>query len=328
MNHASPCCTPTFDRGHLPQQTVGIEFWPAGTAGEMVLIPGGNFTMGNRLANGYPADGETPVHPVMLSTFMMDRYAVSNDRFAEFADATGYVSEAERFGWSFVFEGLLAASDRAGKRRVPGSEWWCQVMGADWRHPEGPDSSIDRRLDHPVVHVSWKDAQAFCAWSGTRLPTEAEWEYAARGGYEAQTFPWGNKINPEGKHRMNVWQGRFPDRNSRADGYFGTAPVGSFEPNDYGLYNMTGNVWEWCNDWFSVDAYLHHEPSNPQGPDGGTSKVMRGGSYLCHKSYCNRYRVDARSSNTPDSSTGNMGFRCVLDVPSESTAVAANIEQV
>jgi formylglycine-generating enzyme required for sulfatase activity len=281
----------------------------------MVLIPAGTFEMGNHLGNGYRADGETPVHAVTLPAFLIDRFAVSNARFASFVDATGYVTEAERFGWSFVFEGLLPEKARSGKRRVPGAEWWLQVTGANWRHPEGPGSGIDRRLDHPVVHVSWNDAHAFCAWSATRLPTEAEWERAARGGRARQTFPWGNDLNPDGKHRMNVWQGRFPEYNSRADGYLGTAPVDAFLPNDYGLFNVTGNVWEWCSDWFAVDAYTRHEPVSPAGPTSGSSKVMRGGSYLCHKSYCNRYRVDARSSNTPDSSTGNIGFRCARDVP-------------
>jgi formylglycine-generating enzyme required for sulfatase activity len=316
MNQERICCGPSRDtepiRSNPPESDRG------GSPGEMALIPAGSFGMGTHLGNGYPGDGETPVHEVLLPAFLMDRYSVTNERFAAFVDATHYVTETEQFGWSFVFEGLLPENVRSGRRRVPGTEWWLQVMGADWRHPEGPGSGIGRRLDHPVVHVSWNDAQAFCEWTGTRLPTEAEWEYAARGGLTQQTFPWGNDLNPGGKHRMNVWQGQFPVRNSRADGFLGTAPVGSYLPNGYGLFNMTGNVWEWCADWFAVDAYMHHEPVKPAGPSTGTSKVMRGGSYLCHRSYCNRYRVDARSSNTPDSSTGNIGFRCVRDVPSNS----------
>jgi formylglycine-generating enzyme required for sulfatase activity len=279
----------------------------------MIALPGGTFAMGNHAGDGYPDDGESPVHTVTVSPFRIDPCAVTNARFAAFIADTAYVTEAERFGWSFVFEGLLREQDRQGKMRVPGAAWWCRIDGADWRHPEGPVSTIDHRPEHPVIHVSWNDAQAFCQWSGTRLPTEAEWEFAARGGWAGHHFPWGDELNPRGKHMMNVWQGKFPAKNTRADGHLGPAPVTSFEPNGYGLSNMTGNVWEWCGDWFSKDAYRTNAPIDPKGPASGTSRVTRGGSYLCHRSYCNRYRVDARSSNEPDSSTGNTGFRCAKD---------------
>lgn len=276
----------------------------------MVRIPGGTFRMGNPRDDGYPADGEGPVHAVTLDTFWIDATTVTNARFAAFVDATGYRTEAERFGWSFVFHDFLPEDLRDAPAPVD-APWWRQVVGADWRHPEGPHSDIAGRLHHPAVHISWNDAQAFCAWSGSRLPTEAEWEFAARGGREGDPFPWGHELEPGGEHRMNVWQGDFPGHNSMADGFAGTAPAACYAPNGYGLYAMTGNVWEWCADWFSPHAYRAGDAANPTGPERGTTHVMRGGSYLCHASYCNRSRVDARSSNTPDSSTGNLGFRCV-----------------
>ena len=304
----SHCCNPS--REPTTTTSAAITTSTATRPEGMVRIPGGTFRMGNPRDDGYPADGEGPVHEVTVAPFWMDATAVTNARYAAFVEETGYVTEAERFGWSFVFHLLLPPALRNNQRPVS-APWWRQVHGADWRHPEGPASDIAKRLTHPVIHVSWNDAQAFCAWAGTRLPTEAEWEIAARGGREGDRFPWGGDLTPKGKHQMNVWQGAFPERNTRADGYAGTAPARTYTPNAYGLYNMTGNVWEWCADWFAPDTYARGDADNPTGPEHGDAKVMRGGSYLCHASYCNRYRVDSRSSNTPDSSTGNLGFRCV-----------------
>jgi formylglycine-generating enzyme len=274
----------------------------------MQALPGGEFLMGTEAADGYPADGEGPVHAVRVSPFRVSPHAVSNSEFGEFAEATGHVTDAERYGWSFVFGGLLP-DDFPPTRGVARAPWWRQVEGACWRRPEGPQSDIDGRENHPAVHVSWNDAQAFCAWSDKRLPTEAEWEYAARGGRSGQRFPWGPEREPAGEHRMNVFQGRFPGENSRADGYAGTAPVDAYEPNGFGLHNVTGNVWEWCADWFDASYYASSPAADPTGPASGSHRVMRGGSYMCHVSYCNRYRVDSRSANEPDSSTGNLGFR-------------------
>jgi formylglycine-generating enzyme len=169
-------------------------------------------------------------------------------------------------------------------------------------------------MDHPVVHISWNDANAYCAWAGKRLPTEAEWEYAARGGLVQKRFPWGDDLLMDGQHQCNIWQGEFPKTNTKEDGYEGTAPAKSYSPNGYGLYNMSGNVWEWCSDWFSRSVHTRGGRSNPKGPEIGKEKILRGGSYFCHESYCNRYRVAARSKNTPDSSTGHAGFRCAADV--------------
>jgi len=273
--------------------------------------------MGTDQPDGHPDDGEGPVHPVRLSPFRIDPHAVTNEKFGEFVEATAHVTDAERYGWSFVFGGLLP-DDFPPTRGVAHAQWWRQVYGADWRHPEGPESGVTDRSDHPVVHVSWNDAAAFCAWSGTRLPTEAEWEYAARGGLAGQHFPWGEELEPGGEHHMNVFQGRFPAENSCADGYAATAPVDAFPPNGYGLHNMTGNVWEWCADWFDPTYYGRSASDDPRGPVDGTHRVMRGGSYLCHASYCNRYRVDSRSANEPDSSTGHLGFR-VVDGATEGT---------
>jgi formylglycine-generating enzyme required for sulfatase activity len=280
----------------------------------MRLIPGGAFLMGSADPEGWPADGEGPVREVTLQPFHIDATCVTNEQFNDFVDATHYKTEAERLGWSFVFHLFLSREQLARvTQRVAGSEWWCHVEGATWRHPEGPGSNIKQRWSHPVVQVSWNDALAYAAWAGKRLPTEAEWECAARGGLVQKRYAWGDELTPGGRHQCNIWQGVFPTQNTAEDGHVGTAPAKSFKANGYGLYNVAGNVWEWCHDWFSRDFHLTGPRSDPVGPPEGQGKVIRGGSYLCHHSYCNRYRVDARSSNTPDSATGNMGFRCVRD---------------
>ncbi|MET0513523.1 MAG: formylglycine-generating enzyme family protein [Thermoleophilaceae bacterium] len=278
-----------------------------------VALDAGEFLMGSTDRFAYPDDGEGPLRRVRLDAFRVEPHAVSTFEFARFVDATGYVTEAERFGWSFVFAGLLP-DDFPPTRGVQAAPWWRQVEGADWRRPEGPGSGLDDRGDHPVVHVSWNDAEAYCEWAGARLPTEAEWEYAARGGLEAKAFPWGDELEPGGEHWMNVWQGTFPRQNTLEDGFLGTCPTDAFPPNGYGLYNMTGNVWEWCSDWFSRDFHTRDKRTNPQGPRRGERRSTRGGSHLCHASYCRRYRVAARNSLEPDSTTGNTGFRCVWDV--------------
>ncbi|MCF2940048.1 formylglycine-generating enzyme family protein [Paenibacillus alkaliterrae] len=278
----------------------------------MITIPKGTFTMGTDARDGFPADGEGPIRQVTVDEFQISPYAVTNADFQLFVDATGYVTEAERFGWSYVFH--LLASDETKERvaDVPqGVPWWLVVKGAYWAAPEGSDSAIADRMDHPAVHVSWNDAEAYCRWAEVRLPTEAEWEYAARGGLERKTYPWGDLLKPDGEHRCNIWQGKFPIKNNASDGYVGTAPVHAFQPNGYGLYNMSGNVWEWCRDWFSPAYHRQTSATNPLFKQPTGKRSMRGGSYLCHRSYCNRYRVAARSSNTPDSSTGNCGFRVV-----------------
>jgi sulfatase modifying factor 1 len=278
----------------------------------LVHVPGGRFAMGSEDRFAYPADGEGPVHDVRLRAFLIDRHAVSNDRFAAFTEATGHVTDAERWGWSFVFGGLLP-EDFPPTRSVAAAPWWRQVEGAQWRHPEGPHSNLEGRGDHPVVHVSHTDALAYCAWAGVRLPTEAEWEFAARGGLEGLVFPWGDDPKPAGEHRMNVWQGDFPTRNTGEDGYLGTAPVDAFPANGYGLYNTTGNVWEWTADWYDPAFYGVSPEEDPSGPPAGSRRVTRGGSYICHASYCRRYRVAARSANMPDDATGNIGFRVACD---------------
>ena len=279
---------------------------------DLVRLDGGEFLMGSEDVDCRPEDGEGPVRAVTVNAFRISSVAVSNHAFAAFVDATGHRTEAERYGWSFVFAGLLP-DDFPPTRGVAEAPWWRQVFDADWRHPEGLGSSITDRADHPVVHVTFTDALAYCRWAGVRLPTEAEWEYAARGGLEQRRFPWGDELTPNGEHRCNVWQGRFPDVNSMEDGFLGTAPVDAFPPNGFGLHNVSGNVWEWCADWFDAGFPRWGPRHEPKGPSCGSAKVVRGGSYLCHSSYCNRYRVAARSSNTPDTCTGNTGFRVAQD---------------
>ncbi len=315
-----PCCVPSKQRAvTLEQSRVASAERirvTSGSTGEMIRLDGGPFWMGTEDSEGFPADGEGPIREVTVDPFYMDRYPVTNAQFLEFANSTGYRSESERYGWSFVFQTHIPPEryNELVDQRAPGVRWWCKVNGASWRNPEGPDSSIANRLNHPVVHMSWNDAIAYCEWAGKRLPTEAEWEYAARGGLEQKKYPWGDELTPDGQHLCNVWQGEFPNVDTAEDGYSAPAPVDAFPPNGYGLYVITGNAWEWCNDWFHPSHHLTATRTNPVGPATGTQRLMKGGSYLCHRSYCNRYRVAARTSNTIDSATTNISFRCVRDV--------------
>lgn len=284
----------------------------AGVRHDDVQLPGGPFIMGDHFDEGYPEDGEAPVHEVVLSPFRADTTTVTNAQFARFVAATGYRTESERYGSSAVFHLLVQASGEDVLGAAGGTPWWINIRGADWAHPGGPNSNWHEIPDHPVVQVSWNDAQAYCRWAGRRLPTEAEWEYAARGGLTGKRYAWGDELHgPEGEHLCNIWQGEFPRNNTEADGFLATSPVRTFQPNGFGLYEMAGNVWEWCSDWFLPKYYRNSPKEDPQGPTIGRGRVMRGGSFLCHDSYCNRYRVAARSSNTPDSASSNCGFRTV-----------------
>lgn len=313
----SPCCVPSKQHGDIwissQNHTATRARAITGSTDSMVLLPGGRFLMGSESAECFPDDGEGPVRPVTVDSFWIDQFPVRNCDFARFVEATSYKTESEVLGWSFVFAGDLP-EDAAHAPQVHGAEWWRAIEGATWQHPEGSGSTISARADHPVVHVSWNDAKAYADWAGKRLPTEAEWEFAARGGLEQNIYPWGNELTPNGAHRCNIWQGTFPTQNTAEDGYVSTAPADAFPPNGYGLFGMTGNTWEWIADWFHPTWHQLATRRNPQGPPQGTARVLKGGSYLCHRSYCNRYRVAARSSNTPDSATTNIGFRCVRDV--------------
>lgn len=304
--------------GDAPDGTVAITPGAGRHTIEQVRIPQGTFTMGDSSGDRNRADGETPQHGVLVSGFDVDATTVTNADFARFVEDTGYRTEAEAFGFSAVFHLAVSAEDNDIMGPASGAPWWVGVTGANWRHPGGQLSNLDGLDDHPVTHVSWNDAQAYCEWAGRSLPTEAQWEYAARGGIEGAKYPWGDQEVDEGGWRANIWQGEFPHSNSLEDGYLTTAPVRSFAPNGYGLWQAVGNVWEWCEDWFHPATYRRGTTAenrgvvaDPVGPEQGQSRILRGGSYLCHLSYCNRYRNSARSQNTPDSSMGNAGFRTV-----------------
>jgi sulfatase modifying factor 1 len=307
MRDEHACCHPRIDR---PAAAVGT---PAGANPrhdvEQAHVPAQTFAMGDAHGDGMRPDGEQPVHPVRLDAFTVDATTVTVRDFAAFVADTGYRTEAETFGFSAVFHSVVAADPDDITGRVPGAPWWIGVRGADWNHPDGPRSTTDGRDDHPVVHVSWNDANAYCGWAGRRLPTEAEWECASRGGLTGARFPWGDYLSTDWP--CNIFQGDFPVHNTAADGWVTTAPVRSYRPNRYGLWQTVGNVWEWCADFFAADYYGRSPVDTPAGPDDGPTRVLRGGSYLCHDSYCRRYRNAARSSNTPDSSMGNAGFRTV-----------------
>jgi sulfatase modifying factor 1 len=321
------CCAQAPARAGLAKDTVAIEpLLEDPPATEMALVPGGTFWMGSDDARMPDA---RPWHQVTLDAFWMDRTEVTNAQFARFVDATGYVTAAERPLDPSKYPGAPAEALRAAgivftspAHTVNLQEplaWWRLVPGATFRHPEGPASSINGRENHPVVHVSWDDAVAYAKWAKKRLPTEAEWEMAARGGLEKKPFVWGDELRPNGRWAANVWQGDFPTKNTREDGYETTAPVGSFPPNAYGLSDMAGNVWEWTADWYRPDFYRRSPERSPRGPEEGfdpvepsiPKRVTRGGSFLCADDVCRRYQPGGRGKAAPDSGTSHTGFRCV-----------------
>lgn len=313
-----PCCAAS----RAAMGTVPAPPMPAAPQGSApvpraaIVLPAATFLMGTDYALANQGDGEGPVREVALSPFAIDIHPVTNADFAAFVAATGHVTESERYGTSFVFHAQVPDEryDEVVEDTLAAAPWWCLVRGAAWHAPEGPGSTIDGRMTHPVVHVSWNDAMAYCAWSGAALPTEAQWEYAARGGLEQKLYPWGDELAPDGRHLCNVWQGEFPHVNTADDGYTATCPVDAFPPNGHGLFSVTGNTWEWCADYWGT-AFTARPLRDPQGPTHGTARVMKGGSFLCHASYCNRYRPAARTMNTPDSAASNIGFRCVRPPP-------------
>ena len=282
-------------------------------AERMVTIAANSFMMGTDAIEGFAEDGEGPSRVVSLDTFRIAPTAVTNVEFTGFVRATRYVTDAERLGSSFVFNLQVDAVVRERTRVLPsGLRWWLDVQDACWQRPEGPGSHIHARRAHPVVHVSWNDCQAYSAWRGMRLPTEAEWECAARGGLHGMRLPWGDALALDSRPCCNTWCGCFPD--APAPGWSpGTVPADAFEPNGHGLYNVAGNVWEWCADWFSPTYHRDTATANPQGTEVTGRRAMRGGSFLCHDSYCNRYRVAARGSNSPTSAASNIGFRVAAD---------------
>jgi sulfatase modifying factor 1 len=300
---------------------------------DMVWIPGGTFRMGSD--EHYPE--EAPAHPVTVDGFWIDRHPVTNRQFTEFVRATGHVTTAEQP------VDPAAYPDANPRMLVPASvvfrspghpvdlrdprNWWTYTHGAQWRRPQGPGSSIKKRPDHPVVHVTWGDVQAFAAWVGKQLPSEAEWEVAARGGLDGATYAWGEDFTPDGQWMANTWQGEFPVHNNREDGYEGTSPVERFPPNGYGLLDMIGNVWEWTADWYQAHSETSHACCTISNPRGGQEdrswdrsrpqlriprKVMKGGSHLCAPNYCRRYRPAARMPQEADSGTSHLGFRCIV----------------
>jgi sulfatase modifying factor 1 len=278
----------------------------------VVRLPGGRFRVGMD-ASPLPQDGESPTRLVNVRPFAIDPFAVINEWFSEFVAATTYRTDAERIGWSLVFGGFVPQGTRVMVSR-DGLSWWRRVEGAFWKQPEGPQSSVADRLDHPVVHVSWNDAAAFASWCGGRLPTEAEWECAAAGGLAKAHFPWGDQEPDDVSfHPCNIWQGEFPTLNTQADGHAGTAPAGAYAPNGYGLFNMVGNTWEWCADAFRVRSLARAAKARNETARAAGERLLKGGSYLCHRSYCYRYRIAARTGASADSSTGHVGFRVVFD---------------
>jgi sulfatase modifying factor 1 len=316
---------------HVAEAPVPVEAANSGAAPEgMVWIPGGRFWMGTN----HMEDAQ-PVHQVEVKSFWMDRTDVTNEEFARFVEATGYATIAERpldpkelpnLAPDELAPGSVVFTPPAGPISLANPlAWWRFVRGANWRHPEGPNSDLRGKEKYPVVHIAWADAAAYAKWAGKRLPTEAEWEFAARGGRDRQDYPWGNELTPNGKWMANTFQGHFPNKNSAEDGYAGIAPVASFPPNDYGLYDMSGNVWQWVSDWYRPDYYSQLPGSDvtidPQGPSdsfdpqevGVAKRVQKGGSFLCTDQYCSRYMPGARGKGDPETGTNHLGFRCVRE---------------
>lgn len=280
----------------------------------LVRLPGGRFIMGSDAKEGFAKDGEGPAREVEVSPFSIGETTVTNREFREFVRATHYITDAEQAGSSFVFYLQVDVQRRAEMRRISRElPWWLDVEGACWQRPHGPGSGIEALLDHPVVHVSWTDATAYCAWADLRLPTEAQWEYAARGGLVQTRYPWGNEFEPGGQRQCNTWQGVFPSQ--PLPGWTpGPMAARSFEANGYGLYQMVGNVWQWCADGFSAHYHLETSLRDPRADAVTGQRAQRGGSFLCHASYCDRYRVAARASNAPMSTTSHCGFRVAANV--------------
>ena len=317
----SSCCSPNRPESKGLSDSLECLHPENLVTSKFVTIPAGEFLMGSD-ESFYPTDGESPSRYVWLDQFSISQFSVTNAEFATFVDATGYKTESEIYGWSYVFNGFVdqdtASNQIAG---VAGSApWWLAIEGAYWYKPYGNSHTVDDLLDHPVVHVTHNDALAFCNWSGYQLPTEAQWEKASRGGLIGKLYPWGDDLLDGGMHQANIWQGHFPKENTEEDGFFGTAPVATYKPNNYGLYNTIGNVWEWTNDFWSTRWHAQERQdtrNNPVGPiKSSGDRVLKGGSFLCHKSYCYRYRNSARTHNSPNTSTSHIGFRCVMPLQS------------
>lgn len=309
-NLVRSCCAPGREVAPLATPVIPAKRKASLRSGA-VPIPGGMGLLGTRdpvIAH----DGEDPLRRVRIKPFALSPTAVSNAQFAEFVADTGYETEAERFGWSFVFWSDVT-SEVAMSEAVVGLEWWRNIPGAKWNAVRGPGSECDLDPDHPVVHVSWNDARAFAAWAGGRLPTEAEWEHAARGGLGDVKYPWGDEDPDDAAYfPCNIWQGTFPQTNWAKDGFKTTAPVQSFDPNGYGLFNMVGNVWEWTSAPYRIASQKRAIKEKLAGMKG--YKVLKGGSFLCHASYCWRYRIAARSGNSPESTTTHQGMRLAFDL--------------
>ena len=313
----SSCCSP--QRPDNVSTVIAPEFFPEAklTKANFVTIPAGEFLMGTDQPF-YPTDGEGPSRSVWLDEFKISQYSVTNSEFAAFIEATGYQTEAEIYGWSYVFNGFI--DETTASKQVAGvaasAPWWLAIEGAYWFKPFGNSQTIEEILNHPVVHVSHNDALEYCKWTGYQLPTEAQWEKASRGGLTGKIFPWGDDFLQNGEHQSNIWQGEFPHLNTEEDGFFGTAPVDSFTANNFGLYNTVGNVWEWTNDFWSARWHIPESVAtrrNPAGPHKESgNRVLKGGSFMCHDSYCYRYRNSARTFNSPNTSTSHIGFRCIL----------------